>query len=334
MEHIIPKWLIEYTGDPKRKANFGIDFTTGKLREYSFDQFKFPACDKCNHSFSALESEVKDIVINITEEKPISSMSFSRLLSWFDKVRVGLWHGFIMLDKNILGISPNFHIDNRIDVADRALLIYKTDDGRKGIQFLGVNFPCFTYHPVCFCFMVNQFYFVNISTDLLLTKQFGLPYSKNNYLNKKGQYGLSMVKGKEQVQFPILKRYSKKKRVEIFQSIIKNEIVSSDRTLWSTKYARSFFMNTNYFGKVFINKRGVFSEYANLPTNDWIPVYSYSREDLSLAIIKEILSVHDKFLTNSRSFEFEDEEHKRGSLATIKLLKKFAKDIIARIDSL
>ena len=57
-EHVIPKWLIELTGDPKREAFFGIDAVSEKKgpRVFSFDSFTFPACEQCNTDFAALES--------------------------------------------------------------------------------------------------------------------------------------------------------------------------------------------------------------------------------------------------------------------------------------
>ena len=171
MEHVMPQWLIKETGDPKRKAHFGIDWYAKKAREFSFNQLKFPACSGCNNIFSRLEDDAKSVIINFLNEKPIGVRSLYILLRWFDKIRTGLWLGFYYLDKNIYNIIPNFHIRRRIDEKDRMLLIYKTHDTRKHLGFLCVTTPFFGYWPSCFGLIINQFYFVNISSDFLISRR-------------------------------------------------------------------------------------------------------------------------------------------------------------------
>ena len=64
-EHIIPKWLIELTGNPKRKAYFGYQHEiklSPQRRIFSFNAFKFPSCVSCNQKYSALETTTKSIV--------------------------------------------------------------------------------------------------------------------------------------------------------------------------------------------------------------------------------------------------------------------------------
>ena len=58
-EHVLPQWLIELTGNPKRLAGFGIDLFSSKQRKYSLNQFQFPACKDCNNEFSSLEGKAK-----------------------------------------------------------------------------------------------------------------------------------------------------------------------------------------------------------------------------------------------------------------------------------
>ncbi|GAG83166.1 unnamed protein product [marine sediment metagenome] len=91
-EHVLPQWLIELTGNPKRKAEFGYKhLENGKLakRKFSFDAFKFPACKSCNQSFSEFEAKTKGIAHKIITEDPLSSSELSTLLDWFDKIRIG-----------------------------------------------------------------------------------------------------------------------------------------------------------------------------------------------------------------------------------------------------
>jgi hypothetical protein len=91
-EHIIPKWLIELTGNPKRKANFGYQHdieTYPKRRTFSFDAFKFPSCASCNQKYAVHEATTKSIIEKMLVSDPLSASDINILLDWFDKVRVG-----------------------------------------------------------------------------------------------------------------------------------------------------------------------------------------------------------------------------------------------------
>jgi len=96
LEHVLPQWLIKLTGDPDRKANFGPNISTGQVMQFAFDQLKFPACSECNQKFSKLESDTQKIISSLVSGEPLDSGSFCTLFTWFDKVRVGLWLGYML----------------------------------------------------------------------------------------------------------------------------------------------------------------------------------------------------------------------------------------------
>lgn len=103
----------------------------------------------------------------------------SSFLDWLDKVRVGLWLGYNMLGKDaIIKVRPSFHINRRIGAMDRMLVIYKTDQTSKGINFIGVDTFAFRLIPSCFALRVNEFFFLNISTGFLVAKGLGFPYPR------------------------------------------------------------------------------------------------------------------------------------------------------------
>src|SRR6516165_4164528 len=84
-EHVLPRWLLELTGDPTRPANLGLDLSQGvennpKLRQYAFSQFQFPACKVCNNLFSDLESDAKAIVLKLLGSEDLAAHEISRLL--------------------------------------------------------------------------------------------------------------------------------------------------------------------------------------------------------------------------------------------------------------
>lgn len=175
-EHVIPRWLIELTGNPKRKGCFG-------KNEHSFDQFVFPSCKKCNDEFSNLEAKSCEVMKKILVEIKVSSDDLLILLDWFDKVRVGLWLGFSYTLKDRFkvgpknnGTRPNFFIKQRVGLFDRALIIQQTDCDFKRINFIGADTISFNFAPSVFNLIINNFYFTNISSLSFLSQRLGFPY--------------------------------------------------------------------------------------------------------------------------------------------------------------
>jgi hypothetical protein len=107
-EHIIPRWLLRMTGNPKREAYFGRDWRSPdwKERKYSWDAFSFPACDACNTRWSNIEANVKRVVERMMEGDALSASDLCVFLDWMDKVRVGLWLGMYYLNDNYRAITP------------------------------------------------------------------------------------------------------------------------------------------------------------------------------------------------------------------------------------
>ncbi len=93
-EHLLPKWLIEMTGDLNRSGTFGpfFDNTTLEIKEIPFNQFVLPACYKCNYEFGVkIGRRVKLILRKLLEEKLLSMNDFNLFLSWIDKIRIGFY---------------------------------------------------------------------------------------------------------------------------------------------------------------------------------------------------------------------------------------------------
>src|ERR1700754_3168465 len=74
-EHVIPQWLMELTGDPRREWRLGVQFDEGageyRERKFSANQFQFPACGECNGRYSALEGRAKGYILKIREKEPL-----------------------------------------------------------------------------------------------------------------------------------------------------------------------------------------------------------------------------------------------------------------------
>jgi len=88
-----------------RKAIFGPFYEDGRLinKSFSFDKFVFPSCEEYNNRYSRLESIAKNLIENLLSENKLSSTDFYVLLSWFDKIRIGLWLASIYMYKNFFG---------------------------------------------------------------------------------------------------------------------------------------------------------------------------------------------------------------------------------------
>jgi hypothetical protein len=138
LEHVIPLWLIEHTGDPNRKVNIGANWRKFKILECPLDQFVFPACAKCNSIYSTLETVAKNVVLSMLAQDPLSAEAMHVLLVWLDKIRIGLWLAYLQLGGNVHGVRPRFHISQRVDANDRMVLMYKSQTLQKAFPGPGL----------------------------------------------------------------------------------------------------------------------------------------------------------------------------------------------------
>jgi len=249
-EHVIPLWLIELTGDPKRNATFGpiMDTHSRKfaMKKYPFEKFAFPACKSCNEEWSRVEGSLKPILGSVLSRDPMSCGQFALLLRWLDKVRVGLWLSLLYLQKGFYEITPHFYINSRVDRSDRILLVYRSDFLGKRLTVWGCNLLSFRYTPSCFTLVVNNCYFLNASFDFLVSRGLGLPYPRRMYYvrdPRSGNYqgGLQdLVRGAECVSEPIVGLHYDPRCAQLFQPMFgKPEIRSRFSSLYNTDYVRS-----------------------------------------------------------------------------------------------
>lgn len=232
-EHVIPQWLIEMTGDKKRTANFGIDYSkifddridpeSIKSREYPFLQFAFPACKKCNEMYgSGLEADTQKVLTKVLTDQKINVDETRTLLDWFDKVRIGLWLGYLYYNKQLETLDPKFYINDRIGQKDRALFVYKCKGEEEGINIVGPGGMLFSMIPSCFLIRINNYIFLNISNDSLLLKDLGYPYLTVNSINGEGNLGGVVTAGLGTINQDLLSEYKIKTTSKaIFQPIFK-----------------------------------------------------------------------------------------------------------------
>jgi hypothetical protein len=221
-EHILPQWLIELTGDPKRVVPFGRNLTTNKIIKFDWSSFVFPACKICNDRFSKLESLVKPIIISLLNRETILSSHIILLPDWLDKVRAGLWLGYGYLQKNYFGIRHKFFIENRIGMKDRMLAVYPIESQEKGLNSFGVETLGFQLKPSCISLRVNNIHILNMSWDFMCAARCGFPFPKNfTYnLDKNMSFGYDDFEIYNKVKHPIMREKFIKPSIYVYQPIL------------------------------------------------------------------------------------------------------------------
>ncbi len=217
-EHVIPQWLIKYTGDPKRITLLGKK--SGKEIKFPWLSFVFPACEECNSNFGEIEAKIQLILDKLNNEKSVTHNEINLFLDWLDKIRIGMWLGHAMLQGRAL--EPKFFINNRVGSKDRICLIYKLNDSEQGIGIIGTDTPVFQHVPSCFSIIINNMIFFNYSKEFLLSKNIGFPYPDKYSYDSEGQIEISkFVHGENKITYPIIDGKVIKPAVKIYQSIIK-----------------------------------------------------------------------------------------------------------------
>ncbi|MBX3036022.1 MAG: hypothetical protein KF758_03830 [Anaerolineales bacterium] len=306
-EHIIPKWLIELTGDSNRMVDFGPLWNSKtqnlEFRKFAFDQFQFPACEDCNIKYSDFETKAKNIIEKLLNEEELNNEDFLTFLDWLDKIRVGLWLGYNYLQKNLSDVYPNYHISKRIGIKDRAIFIYKSDSKQLGINFAGANTPAFQYLPTCFNLRINQFCFFNLSTDFLISKNLGLPYSKEAYYTDSQEIQFVVEGGRNRILYPLIKIAYDKKCSEIYQSIYSHNIKSNIEYLYNNDYTKSISKNFEKgIGKVLIAGNNKIREYPTEPSKSWIPKNIWNLPELIDMIGRQVLNSQIYFINKSAKY--------------------------------
>jgi hypothetical protein len=171
-EHVLPRWLIELTGDPSRVVTHLVEWETARERRFAWNALVFPACASCNSQFAQLEGSAKPVVEKLCAGDPASEGEYVILLDWLDKIRVGLWLGHRYHQG--IDIEPTFRISDRIGRKDRLVAIYATGDHQRGLNAHGAETPAFQHMPSVFGLRINNRLLVNASWDWLCAAHCGL----------------------------------------------------------------------------------------------------------------------------------------------------------------
>jgi hypothetical protein len=197
-EHVLPMWLLRMTGDPNRQFQLGSNLVTGDAWLRAASSITFPACGPCNQNYGkGLEVQAHKIVRAIQDGKSISISNAYRLLDWLDKVRIGLWLGILMLQREG-DIRPRFSIDTRRGCKDRvAIVAVDQTDKTLRLNFGGTDNNLFRLTQCALYLRINNIRILSFSADYLLTRETGLPHGENQYLveRRPGVIGSNVVPG-------------------------------------------------------------------------------------------------------------------------------------------
>lgn len=227
-EHVLPMWLLELTGDPNRVVKFGIDYKNNKVVEFAFDQLVAPACKDCNSIYGeVLEGRVKPIIGAILRREAVSASNYLLLLDWLDKVRIGLWLNYQLIQNMPFGVKPHFRINDRIGRKDRMLAVYAIENQIKGLNAFATETPLFHHTPSCFGLRINDVIIFNMSSDFLFAKKCGFPSPKKRNFRIDGEGAgmleLSDFSTSHKIQKRLISRKILKPCVHLYQPIMQED---------------------------------------------------------------------------------------------------------------
>lgn len=294
-EHVIPQWLIELTGDPKRKARFAPywDKESGEVGplELPWSEFKFPACSECNQEFGALESKASAIVLTLLKGGALSSQDLSNLLTWLDKIRIGIWLAIYYLHRKLSDIEPHMFINSRLDKTDRLVFIYRSDYDRKRLNLAGTDTLAFQYMPCCFTLLINNFALFNLAADFLISKRVGFPYPSDLWWEEWPKVAFALEPGRERMRYPLIPLRFNTRCTQVYQPMYsREELMEVYSDFYQTSYVNDHsFDPSRGYGKVLTADGSNIVAYPNRKSRMYFPAHRWPFPDLEAQITKQTL---------------------------------------------
>ncbi len=226
-EHILPKWLLELTGDPKRVVNFGTNYRNGKTLRFDWSSFVVPSCESCNTQYSEIEARAKRYVDLLLQREALTSAEYMDFMDWLDKVRVGVWIAYHYIQGNPTNIKPSFHINTRISTKDRMIAVYSIASDEKGLNAIGVESLVFHSAPSCFGLKINNILIINMSSDYLFAARCGFPFPRicetwldgeNAYMLQIGEFDIT-----RRIKHPLIRKKIIKPSIHLYQPIMASD---------------------------------------------------------------------------------------------------------------
>lgn len=255
------------------------------------------------------------------------------LSDWFDKVRIGLWLAYNQFfDRNYWGVNPNFYIADRIGTSDRAILIYRVAPPQKRVNFVGMNTPAFAHSPTCFGLLINDLYFVNVSTDFLVTKRAGLPYPKSisTRWDDRLLVTVPFLTGSEELRFPILDLGQDKRCVVIAQPIFEKYLPLSQES-YESEYVKAITLISGR-AKPILQKSNFVMVYPSDESLDWLPTHKHDLMELFYSVAIQTLRIQITLLSRIHMSKEGSKDQKQPMKFTISQCKKANRMLIGILE--
>lgn len=296
-EHVLPRWLLEMTGNPTRTGNFGVDLSQGvrnaTLRQYAFSQFQFPACQACNDRFGSLEMAAKPLILKLLTFAVLTPAEMTLLLDWLDKVRIGLWLAFHQLDKNYEGIIPRFYVRHRIGIKDRLVVVSYGKEKRQQLSFAGPTTLAFRFLPSAFGLIINHLSLINVSCDYLFARRLGFPFPRGPLISlgaKRHDY-CELSRGLHRVLRPIYSGSYTLAGVAYYQPMFPRELELPVQSYYDTDYVKAHSLDwQNGIGNIYFTKGDSFG-WLNENNNTSKENFSVFRKSLEKEMVLSVISV-------------------------------------------
>jgi hypothetical protein len=158
--------------------------------------------------------------------------------------------------------------------------------------------PIFQFNPCCFGLVINNFYFLNISSNFHLSKKLGLPYYKKIEFSDDGYAKAKIISGKCKITYPIIRSSKIIRGSRLFQPIANHEILAST-SLYNTDFAKNnISFNEKGVGKIFLENKNTFGDYSSFGNSEWIPKNIEDDNVFRYLFTKEILEYQLSLISN------------------------------------
>ena len=248
-EHVIPQWLSKYLG--RYKSICDLSGVTDK--KIPFSGLTFPACEKCNSDDSVLEVGAKKVVEKMMAGQSVTGSEINTLLDWFDKLRIGIWLGQLMLSKKTDSVDPNFYINDRIGAQDRMLIIERIEGVGKGLGLCGNNTEMFMYMPSVFQVWFNDVLITSASTAGLVSNKLGFPRISQQQNFGYRESVATVIKGMDKTVHPVVMNVDAADKTIIYQPMFKQFVSQTD--LYDGQYVQQHSYDANSgVGGIFVQR--------------------------------------------------------------------------------
>jgi hypothetical protein len=248
-EHVLPQWLLELTGNPTRVVDFGINYNDGRTIRFAWNNLCVPACASCNAEYSDLEAKAKSYIMTLLDRGALTSIEYSEFMDWIDKVRIGLWINYHLIQGNPTDIQPRFHIKTRTCQKDRMIAIYPNAGGEIGLNAYGVESLVFHRQPSCFGLRINDIFILNMSADYLFACRCGFPFPRNRFTTLDGEnpymMHLSDFDLTRRIKHPLIRRAIAKPSIHLYQPVMQK----TNESRWQSGFLGNYCIFDSYLAK-------------------------------------------------------------------------------------